>query len=144
MVKMQLKLYLNTFWPSFTNIISTHSPALMSGWRLKCICREREQSCSTVPLTSAQESVRCGNSSPICCCWSSSALLSLWKQHVVRGNSCLNRIMSDFQSTLHVSTVEVLMRISINGVSPENYHSAVAVARWLESTERARRPNYKD
>ena len=30
--------------------------------------REREQSCSTVPLTSGQESFRCGNGSPICCC----------------------------------------------------------------------------
>ena len=60
------------------------------------------------------------------------------------GNSCLNRIMCDFRSTLHVCTVEALMHISINGVSPENYHSAVAVARWLDSAERAGRPNYKD
>lgn len=30
-----------------------------------------------------------------------------------RGNSCLNRIMCDFRSTLAVSTVEALMRISI-------------------------------
>ncbi|XP_068719463.1 zinc finger protein 862-like [Montipora capricornis] len=55
-----------------------------------------------------------------------------------RGNSCLNRIMCDFRSTLGVSTVETLMRISINGVSPEHYHSALAVARWLDSGERAR------
>ena len=61
-----------------------------------------------------------------------------------RGNSCLNRIMCDFRSTLGVSTVEALMRISINGVSPEHYHSALAVARWLDSGERARRPNYND
>ena len=37
-----------------------------------------------------------------------------------RGNSCLNRIMSDFRSTLGVFTVEAFMRISINGVSPEH------------------------
>ena len=41
-----------------------------------------------------------------------------------RGNSCLNRIIYDFWSTLGVSTVEALMHIiSINGgVSPEHYH----------------------
>ena len=61
-----------------------------------------------------------------------------------RGNSFLNRIMCDFRSTLGVSTVEALMRIPINGVSPEHYHSALAVARWLDSGERARRPNYND
>jgi len=61
-----------------------------------------------------------------------------------RGNSCLNRNMCDFRSTLGVSTVEALMRISINGVSPEHYHSALAVAQWLDSGERARRPNYND
>ena len=42
------------------------------------------------------------------------------------------------------TTVQALMRISINGVSPEYYHSALAVARWLDSGERARRPNYND
>ena len=61
-----------------------------------------------------------------------------------RGNSCLNRIMCDLRSTLDVSTVEALMCISINGVSPEHYHSALAVTRWLDSGERARRPNYND
>ena len=61
-----------------------------------------------------------------------------------RGNSCLNRIMCDFRSTLGVSTVEALMCISINGVPPEHYHSHLAVARWLDSGERARRSNYND
>ena len=61
-----------------------------------------------------------------------------------RGNSCLNRIMCDLRSTLDVQTVEALMRISINGPSPENYHAALAVARWLDSGERAKRPNYMD
>ena len=37
-----------------------------------------------------------------------------------RGNSCLNRIMCDFRSTLGVFTVEALMHISINDVSPEH------------------------
>ena len=61
-----------------------------------------------------------------------------------RGNSCRNRIMCNFRSTLYVSTVEALMRISIHGVSPEHYHSALAGARWLDSGERARQPNYND
>ena len=39
-----------------------------------------------------------------------------------RGNSRLKRIMCDFRPTLYVSTVEALMRISIDGVSPEHYH----------------------
>ena len=37
-----------------------------------------------------------------------------------RGNSCLNRIMCDFRSTLGVFTVEAFKHISINGVSPEH------------------------
>ena len=45
--------------------------------------------------------------------------------------------MCDFRSTLGVSTVDALMRISI-GVSPEQYHSALAVVRWLDSGKRAR------
>ena len=40
-----------------------------------------------------------------------------------RGNSCLNRIICDFRSTLGVFTVEALMRVCMNGVvSPERYH----------------------
>ena len=45
-----------------------------------------------------------------------------------RGNSCLNRVMCDFRSTLDVGTVEALMRISLNGPNPLEYHSSLAVA----------------
>ena len=44
-----------------------------------------------------------------------------------RGNSCLNRVMCDFRSTLDVGTVEALMRISLNGPNPLEYHSSLAV-----------------
>ena len=68
---------------------------------------------------------RCRNVSPIFCWSSKFVLLSPSKLPVCRerGNSCLNRITSDFRSTLGVSTVEALMCISINGVvSLEHYH----------------------
>ena len=35
-----------------------------------------------------------------------------------RGNSCVNRILSDFRSTLDVVMVDALMRISLNGGLP--------------------------
>ncbi|CAH3117575.1 unnamed protein product, partial [Porites lobata] len=55
-----------------------------------------------------------------------------------RGNPCLNRVMCDFRSTLDVTTVDALMRISLNGGSPANFHSSLLVARWLDSGERAK------
>ena len=61
-----------------------------------------------------------------------------------RGNSCLNRIMYDFRSTLDITTVDALMRISLNGGPPGDYHSSLAVARWLDSGERAKRPTFMD
>ena len=61
-----------------------------------------------------------------------------------RGNSCMSRIMTDWRCTLDVSTVEALMRISINGPSPEDYHAALAVGHWMESGERSRRPTLMD
>ena len=48
-----------------------------------------------------------------------------------RGNSCLNRIMCNFRSTL-------------DGGTPGDYHSSLAVARWLDSGERAKRPTFMD
>ena len=61
-----------------------------------------------------------------------------------RGNSCLKRIMCDFRSTLVVTTVDVLMRISLNGGLPADYHSSLVVARWLDSGERVKRPTFLD
>ena len=45
------------------------------------------------------------------------------KQHAVKGEkSCLNRIMTDFRSSLDVSTVDVLMFISLNGPDHAEYN----------------------
>ena len=61
-----------------------------------------------------------------------------------RENSCMNQIMTDWHCTLDVSTVEALMRISINSLLPEDYHAALAVGHWMESGERSRRPTLMD
>ena len=54
-----------------------------------------------------------------------------------RGSSSLNRVICDFRSTLDVGIVEVLMRISVNGPNPSEYHASFAVARWLDSSKMA-------
>lgn len=61
-----------------------------------------------------------------------------------RGNSCLNRIMTDFRSSLDVSTVDALMFISLNGPDHAEYNATRAVARWLDSRQRLRRPEIMD
>ena len=61
-----------------------------------------------------------------------------------RGNSCMNRIMTDWRSSLNVSTIDALMRIVIGGHSHEDYTAILAVGRWLETSERSRRPTLKD
>ena len=59
-----------------------------------------------------------------------------------RGNSCMNRIMTDWRSTLNVSTIDELMRIAISGPSHEDYTAVLAVG--LEESERSRRPTLMD
>ena len=61
---------------------------------------------------------------------------------VERGNSCLNRTMTDKRSSLDLPTVNALMHIAINGPSHEQYDATRAVAHWLTSGERRRRPEY--
>lgn len=61
-----------------------------------------------------------------------------------RGNSWMNRIMTDWRSTLNVSTIDELMRIAISGPSHEDYTAVLAVGRWLEESERSRRPTLMD
>ena len=61
-----------------------------------------------------------------------------------RGNSCLNRIMTYFKSSLDVSTVDALMFISLNGPDHAEYNATRAVARWLDSGQRLRRPEIMD
>ena len=61
-----------------------------------------------------------------------------------RGNSCVNRIMTDFRSSLDVSTVDAIMCISLNGPEHAEYNATRAVARWLDSGQRLRRPEIMD
>ena len=61
-----------------------------------------------------------------------------------RGNSCLNRVMTDFRSSLDVSTVDALMFIALNGPNHSDYNATRAVARWLNSGQRLRRPQRMD
>ena len=63
---------------------------------------------------------------------------------VERGNSCLNRIMTDHRASLEVPTVSALMHNAINGPSHGEYDATRAVAHWLTSGERRRRPEYMD
>ena len=42
-----------------------------------------------------------------------------------RGNSCTNRIVSDWRSTLDVSTIDEFMGIAISGPSHEDYTGGV-------------------
>ena len=63
---------------------------------------------------------------------------------VERGNSCLNRIMTDHRASLDVPKVSALLHIAINGPSHEQYDATRAVARWFTSGERRRRPEYLD
>lgn len=56
----------------------------------------------------------------------------------------MNRIMTDWRSTLNVSTIDELMRIAISGPSHEDYTAVLAVGRWLEESERSRRPTLMD
>ena len=61
-----------------------------------------------------------------------------------RDHPCLNGVMCDFRSTLDVTTVDALMRISLHGGSPADFHSSLPVARWLDSGERAKQPTFMD
>ena len=61
-----------------------------------------------------------------------------------RGNSCLNRVMVDFSSSLSVSTVDALMFIALNGPSPESFNAARCVGRMLLAGQREKRPETMD
>mgnify|MGYP001793529384 CR=1 FL=1 len=45
---------------------------------------------------------------------------------------------------MNVSTTDELMRIAISGPSHEEYTAVLAVGRWMEESERSRRPTLKD
>lgn len=60
-----------------------------------------------------------------------------------RGNSCMNRIMTDRRSTLNVSTIDELMRIAISGPSHEDY-TAVSCSWALAGGVRTEQTAYID
>ncbi|KAL7375143.1 hypothetical protein ABVT39_012693 [Epinephelus coioides] len=60
-----------------------------------------------------------------------------------RGFSAQRRIKSDVRGSLHVDTVEDLIRISLDGPSLEEFDAKEAVQMWFSQSKRARRPNYK-
>ncbi|XP_049923984.1 zinc finger protein 862-like [Epinephelus moara] len=60
-----------------------------------------------------------------------------------RGFSAQRRIKSDVRGSLHVDTVEDLIRISLEGPSLEEFDAKEAVQMWFSQSKRARRPNYK-
>ena len=45
-----------------------------------------------------------------------------------QGNSCLNRIMTDYRASLNVSTVNPVIQIRIDGPSADEYDATKAVA----------------
>ena len=66
-------------------------------------------------------------------------VLPLATAAVERGFSTMKRVKSDWRSSLDVSMLNRLMYISIEGPAVEAYHSAAAVQRWYEGSERAGR-----
>lgn len=59
-----------------------------------------------------------------------------------RGFSAQNRIKSKVRNSLHVSTLEDLIRISTEGPSLEQFDPEPCVKRWLSAKKKRRRPNY--
>lgn len=60
-----------------------------------------------------------------------------------RGFSAQKRIKSDVRGSLHVDTVEDLIRISMEGPSLQESDAKEAVQTWFSQGKRSRRPNYK-
>ena len=58
-----------------------------------------------------------------------------------RGFSAQKRIKSDVRSSLHVSTTEDLIRISIEGPELAAFDPTPVVEKWLNSGQRSRRPH---
>lgn len=60
-----------------------------------------------------------------------------------RGFSCVKRIKSNLRSTLTTETLDVLVRISLDGRSLEKFDPMPAVKHWWEAGERSRRPGFR-
>ncbi|ROI15239.1 Zinc finger protein 862 [Anabarilius grahami] len=60
-----------------------------------------------------------------------------------RGFSAQKRIKSDVRGSLHVDTVEDLIRISMEGPSLQEFDAKEAVQTWFSQGKMSRRPNYK-
>ena len=61
-----------------------------------------------------------------------------------RGFSCTGRIKSEYRNSLDVGSVEMLMNICLNGPSPEDFAAERAVLHWNQTSQRMRRPRFKD
>lgn len=59
-----------------------------------------------------------------------------------RGFSAQNRIKSDVRSSLHVSTTENLIRISMEGPELGEFDPTAAVLKWFNTGQRPRRPTF--
>ena len=59
---------------------------------------------------------------------------------VKRGFSCMKRVKTDWRATLNSETLSMLMYLSIEGPSADEYKSLVAVQRWWDEGERTKRP----
>ncbi|KAL7381991.1 hypothetical protein ABVT39_014679 [Epinephelus coioides] len=71
---------------------------------------------------------------------------SLWEMMLTKEpyiSDYKRRIKSDVRGSLHVDTVEDLIRISLEGPSLEEFDAKEAVQMWFSQSKRARRPNYK-
>ena len=60
-----------------------------------------------------------------------------------RGFSCVKQIKSNLRSTLTTETLDVLVRISLDGRSLEEFDPMPAVKHWWEARERSRRPGFR-
>ena len=59
------------------------------------------------------------------------------------GFSCVKQIKSNLRSTLTTETLDVLVRISLDGRSLEEFDPMPAVKHWWEAGERSRRPGFR-
>ncbi|XP_066272600.1 zinc finger protein 862-like [Branchiostoma lanceolatum] len=61
-----------------------------------------------------------------------------------RGFSSVNRIKSDWRSSLSNQMLNYLLQISVHGPDPTEYNAEAAVAKWWLGGLRARRPEFND
>ena len=60
------------------------------------------------------------------------------------GFSCIGRLKSEYQNSLDVQTVDMLMNICLIGPIPKDFTAERAVLHWNLSAQRMQRPCLKD